>query len=553
MDEYRIHVRDHTGNTFAVRLDRLPFWIGRGTENELVLNEPSVSKRHAYIARSGQGFAIFDNHSRNGVLLNNKERERIQQSRPLNPGDTFRIGLSVLKLHRVKTPEIPLHSSGKETFTFFPAQDAWDPLKSLGTQLGDATDTKADRARASSWQKLVPRLLLEASTSTICDLILDMIATEIPFDRCVILLAGKAPSTELTVVAQRLNKKVSTDFIISRQILAQVAHAKEGVLVSGEDHIQPPSHSFLRSGASTAICVPLIMGGKITGALYLDRLSSTEPLAAGDIESLGPIAGLIALKLENLQLVNEHIKAEVLRRDLELAKSIQESLLPQEVALLAGYSLEGFSIPCYQVGGDYFDFFSHGENKLTVVIGDVSGKGLSSALYMAGIRSSLHAHLEVGLDLSKLMSRLEHHTRSTFRSDHFLTLFVGTLERETGVLTYVNAGHMPAVALLPTGEVRELEATAPALNIAPWETFDYRDHQLVPGEILLLYTDGLVEAESSQGEQFGMDRLVQSLSRYKDAALAEIRRMILAEIETFADGAGPGDDRTLILLRRESS
>jgi sigma-B regulation protein RsbU (phosphoserine phosphatase) len=149
------------------------------------------------------------------------------------------------------------------------------------------------------------------------------------------------------------------------------------------------------------------------------------------------------------------------------------------------------------------------------------------------------------------MSRLEDHIEATFRSDHFLTLFLGVLEPKTGILTYANAGHPPPLGLRPDGEAFELEATDPALNITSWKIFKRHQHELVPGQILLFYTDGLIEAEDARGEQFGRERLGACLARHRERDLGAIRREILQETEAFSGERGPGDDRTLIIVRRE--
>ncbi|MBI4603275.1 MAG: serine/threonine-protein phosphatase [Planctomycetes bacterium] len=190
---------------------------------------------------------------------------------------------------------------------------------------------------------------------------------------------------------------------------------------------------------------------------------------------------------------------------------------------------------------------------MTLVIGDVSGKGLSSAMYMACVRSMLHAHIEDGLSVAALMLSLAQHTRSTFRTDHFLTLFLGSLDNRTGVLTYSNAGHLPPVIVRPGGEVVELEVTAPALNLAPWSAYDPLEHRLDPGDLLFLYTDGLIEAENPHAEQFGRERLLACLCGHREQDLRSLRRRLLAEIDAFAGDCRPSDDRTLVLLRREKA
>ena len=170
---------------------------------------------------------------------------------------------------------------------------------------------------------------------------------------------------------------------------------------------------------------------------------------------------------------------------------------------------------------------------MTVVLGDVSGKGLSSALYMTGIRSALHAHHEDGLEIARLMARLEKHASRAFRPEYFLTLVLGDLDTETGRFTYCNAGHLPPVVVSASGDVRELPGTDPALNIADCEEFHCHHVDLEPGDVLFLYTDGLVEAANSNDVFFGHDRLLQVLVENRIEPLPTLRKRLLGAIEDY--------------------
>jgi sigma-B regulation protein RsbU (phosphoserine phosphatase) len=552
MQEYFIQVKDHAGKAFVVPMERFPFTIGRGGENDLVLAEPSVSKRHAFIRRQGDALAIVDDSSRNGVFVN-KERERIPIGKPrvLNLNDTIRIGMNKLKLGVSVNPEIPAQSSGSETLTFVPSRQAWDPVEKIQSSLFEASARSPEGRRAPRWQGKVSDLLLAPTLAASYELVLEMVEEAVSFDRCFIILFEKGGEGRMTIVAMRVYRNKECEVFASRSLLDRVARSREAVLVTSDDSAVRLSDSFIRSGAAAAICVPLVAGGRVSGVIYLDRQSSSPSLSPDDIDAIGPLAGLIALKIENFRLVKEQVDAQMMARDLELAKSIQESLFPQDPVAIPGYAVEGFSSPCYQVGGDYFDFLPQEDSKLILAIGDVSGKGLSSAMYMAGVRSALRAHAEAGREVEALMSRLEEHIKATFRSDHFLTLFLGVLDPGSGVLKYANAGHPPPIVLREGSEPHELEVTDPALNITAWGTFSRHEHRLEPGELLLFYTDGLLEAENTGGEQFGRERLTACLARHRERDLGSIRRDILQATETFAGERGPGDDRTLILLRRE--
>lgn len=553
MDEYTFQVRDHSGKSFTVPVGKLPFWIGRGTENDLVLNEPSVSKRHACLARGPDGVTVLDNDSRNGVFFND-EGQRVLKSRSVNPGDVLRIGLARLKLQRADSLEIPLQARGPETLTFVPGKKGWDPIHQITAELDHWPAAGVEKSRGVSWRKLLSRLLIETEAAPLYELVFDVIEEIAPFDRCYVLTCDKDDLDRVTIAARRQtegNQGAPADVFVSRHVLKQVLKSGEAVIVTLEDASIHQAQSFIRSGAQSAACIPLVVRRRVTGVLYLDRVASQRPFSQSEIEDLGPFASIIALKLENLQLLREQVAAEVVKRDLETARNIQESLLPQELAVVPGYSIEGFSAPCYQVGGDYYDVIHRQDGTVTILVGDVSGKGLASAIYMACARSVIHAYIGDGLPLERLMARLSQHTRSTFRSDHFLTLFAASLELKTGTLTYCNAGHEPPIIVSAAGEASELDATAPALNIIDWNEFACCQIQLAPGDLLLLHTDGIVEAEAPGGEQFGKDRLLKCLRHGRDGDLRRLRQAILEATRTFAAETGPHDDQTLVLVRRE--
>lgn len=546
--DYYLEARDESGNVTSHPIDRLPFSIGRGPDNELVIPHSSVSRRHAYIWWTEDGLTIVDNGSRNGIFVN---RQRVATMRILRDGDVVDIGAVRFRVRASSSPKIPESSNGTETIQFFAARQV-DPIQSFTTHVARQTrrrrTTETTPQEPANFQSLI-RLFLEAPLPQVYEKILNAIEDRVTFDRCFIISLEQGNVDELKIVAQRMHRREDVGVIVSREILKRVVQRQESVAVKTSDASCNPSRSFMRSGAAMAVCVPLVVNGDVTGVIYLDRCSGDEDTQSA-IEALGPLAGLAALKIENVRLLEHHIVSQMLERDLKLAKEIMRNLQPSLAAPRPTCSIEGHTEACYDVGGDYYDFIFPSDHELIVVIGDVSGKALPAALYVSGARAALHAHIHDGLEIDAIMSRLERHVRGTFRPDHFLTLFIGRLDLESGILRYCSAGHMPAICVRSQGDAFELQSRDPALNIIPWDRFECHELPLEPGDILFLYTDGITEAASPAGEQYGIERLTATLREGRDLDLVQLRDRILADVDSFSRECPARDDKTLVLVRR---
>lgn len=536
-----------------VPLDHFPFSIGRDKKNDLQLHHWSVSRRHATIIREGRSPVIVDEKSRNGVWVNQR---RIAKKR-IRDGDRVCAGSVEMRVWQVPSLKIPADSTHGDS-VYFPHRKDWDPIQTLSEALPTGKFPAVRKKVTPEWQELL-RISLESGTPETYDRILEALQRIVAFNRCFILLFEEGSTERFKVVARRFGldplwrsrSPRASEIFVSREVLRRVGRRREAVLVSREDQDIRDRESFIRTGADSAVCLPLVLRGKVSGVLYLDRTSDSPGLRQDDLDVLGPLAGIVALKIENVQLLQAYLASQLDKKELEIAETIQQRLYPEPTVCFPGFAVEGYTSPCYQVGGDYFDFFPRGDSELIWALGDVSGKGLSAAIYMVSVLSTLRAHIKDGIPLEVLMARLEQHVRETFRSDYFLTLFLAKLDRNSGVLTYCNAGHIPPLVFQRNGEVFELKGSDPALNILPWQDFECYEYRFAPGDLLVAYTDGLVEGQGKNGEQFGHQRAVSYIRRMRDRDLVSIRSGILSEVEAFTSDAGLHDDVTLVFLRRE--
>jgi sigma-B regulation protein RsbU (phosphoserine phosphatase) len=308
-------------------------------------------------------------------------------------------------------------------------------------------------------------------------------------------------------------------------------------------------------GAQHLLGVPLTSDGVIKGILVVGDKESRRgvgPFPEEDRRTLELLANQAAIALENAELHRQALEKERLEREIELASEIQRQILPKSVPDVGGWELVGWNRPARHIGGDYFDLFRLGSDseRLVLVVGDVSGKGVPAALLVSTLHSSLRLLTERMPVCSELFDRLNRHVLESSTANKFITLFVGELDPATGELVYLNAGHNPALVLRAGGAVEQLGPGGLPLGLLPQATYRAERLALEPGDLLCLYSDGITEAADPADQEYGIERLATGLAAVRDRPIPEQLAAIEQEVTRFAAGAPQGDDQTLVLLRR---
>jgi serine phosphatase RsbU (regulator of sigma subunit) len=294
----------------------------------------------------------------------------------------------------------------------------------------------------------------------------------------------------------------------------------------------------------------------------------TERLAAGDLQTRIEIPnedefGDLALSFNQMIAAIRHgqqetIARERLERELEMAREIQERLLPHEAPPFPGYELTGMSLPSRQVGGDYFDFLDLGDGRLGLAIGDVSGKGIPAALLMANLQASLQGQVVHPSSVAEVVARMNELLVRSTDPRMFATFFYAELDGASGRLTYTNAGHNPPLLCRRDGSLSSLGEGGLLLGMLSGQAYEQQSVVLAPGEFLVLYTDGITEAaapvpeEEEPGDMFGEEALRAVIREHADRPAAGVREAILAAVERHTRGAPQSDDITLMVVRRRS-
>lgn len=306
---------------------------------------------------------------------------------------------------------------------------------------------------------------------------------------------------------------------------------------------------LLRLGIDTVS--PLRSGESYHGALFLGPRASGKSLAEDDRDFLRSLTSQAAASLDNLRLTREFVEKQKIEKEMAIARRIQRALLPESEPGIQGWDIAGINIPCLTVGGDYFDYVDRGDGKHWLVIADVSGKGTGAALLMASVQAALHALAGLGeISLESLTERLNDIVYESTEGNRYVTAFFATVDAPTGETTFLNAGHCFPVVLRRNGTVERLEDGGPVIGLLKDVSLSAGHTRLDSGDLLLLYTDGLSETRSPDGEEFEEERIVDIMRECAGKPSREIMATLLSRVRVFAAEAGLADDLTLMVVQR---
>lgn len=525
--------------------------LGRALDCHVHIRDLTVSRRHARISAVDGRYMLEDLGSGNGTYVNGRAVTRHQ----LRDQDQIRVCSAQFRFEEVerRTDSVTMVNVPGRGPRIVKTVDAARSILQDASSLTDASSPR-DVVAMASRLKTVYAVSEAIANLFDPDELLEEVLTRL-FDvfpkaqRSFVMLRDEARDRLVPRVVKRRQEDDSGELTISRTILHEVMARQHAVLShdASEDQRFNTGRSVANYGIRAMIAAPLVWRQEAMGIVYLDS-PGIAAFDQADLELLTGIARQAAAALGNARLHDQLMRRKQLERDLVLAERIQQSFLPRRLPRLDGYTFCARYEPAYEIGGDFYDFVPLPEDKLGIVVGDVAGKGVSAALYMARLTRDLRYFALSEPEPSRVLELLNQAVVESGQDDIFVTMVYAVLHGPTGRLQWSNAGHMPPLLRRADGEIVSLDRAAGLpLGVMPEPEYVASDVELTKSDCVLLYTDGLVEAMNPQRKMYGLDRLRQTISNGPSQADAVLERAIRDCQQHVAD-APQFDDTTVVCI-----
>ncbi len=531
------------------RITQTPFMIGRGAEtgNHLQLSDRRISRNCAAVVIEANRFYVEDRGQRRGLFVNGEKID----SRELQDGDSITFGLE-------DSYEI-FFRSGKSSDT--------DSLPQLLTRMEHITSSEPTSGGLAKLKRLLEATSLlhsQLPLDVVLGHMLDHAVSVTDADRGLLLEADASGTLKVKLARRSGGLRLPPESLTPSQTAIQLALKQQSPVIT-EDLAQADvdlqaAQSVVAQRLRAVVVIPLfgmtrantqesminIKRGDFLGVLYLD---SRRPAAFSklDRQILDALAGDAASILDNARLVEKERERQRMEQEINIARDIQQALLPRDFREYPHLAVTGFNLPCLSVGGDYFDVFPLSDGRTAFLIADVSGKGLGAAILTTMLQGALSG-MTLGIDPARVFNHVNRFLCDHSEVGRYATMFFGILDRK-GHLEFINAGH-PSPFLIRRGVAEEAftEGSYP-VGLVPEAQYTSVYLKLEPGDTLVLFSDGVTEAMDPDEQMFGTARLKQLLTGQLECPLEQLQKCVLEGVENFARGAHQADDLTLLIVR----
>lgn len=547
----RFHVTTADGTVWEQETFEEEVVIGRSSRAALTVPDRSLSRSHARVFRDSGRWYLEDLGSRNGTFLNGA---RVDGATLLNPGDALTLGSSQVRLLAAGQAERADDSdqdlSGHTVLR--PARELLDrtslDLPPVTAEPDSAIERVASRLHLlnSVHQALGHSIDLQELLELILDRVFDHLKPE---EGAIFLREVDGAYTR----AAARSVSSSSRGIWSQSLLTEVVEGRQAALVLDTlaDERFNQAQSLMLSGVRSVLAAPLLDDDQALGMIVLASKHGSRVFTEDDMELLVSLASVAAMRIANIRLAEEAVQRRMLEQEVQLGRRIQVALLPDQLPEVAGWEVWAGNQPSRGVSGDFYKVFWHGrEGRLGVLVADVSGKGIAASLLTASLEALSAGPLERGEALDATCASVSQLLHDRTPPEKYATLFVASIDVATGEVEYVNAGHNPGLVLRLSADHEWLGATGTPIGLFEDAEYTCGRVQLRPRDTLLLYTDGLTEAENPSGVEYGEERLRRAALGSRLEPLDRLARHLETELAEFCAGVPFADDRTVVMVRR---
>ena len=539
------------GSRSIARINDSPFLIGRGGEtgNHLNLNDRRISRVGAAILRKGGHYRVEDRGQRWGVFVNGEKIE----SCALADGSVITFGLA-------DSYELIFHTSEGDTSI----QDIFTRIEGMSRSQTDSDAIPGGLRKLNLLLEATMLLHAQLPLESVLGTMLDHAIAVTDADRGVLLEQDGSGGFRVRVARGKGGVRMSPEsFVPSQTAVRQAVERRSSIItedLARADFKLQAAQSVVAQRLRAVVAIPLYAmplsrsmetrvedhRGEFLGLIYLDsrRPAAFSKLDRQILDALAMEAGGI---LDNARLVERERQRQRMDQELGIARNVQQALLPRGFRDFPHAVATGINLPCLTVGGDYFDAFPMSDGRTAFLIADVSGKGLGAALLSTMLQGAFSG-MTIGVDPARILQHLNCFLCEHSDVERYATMFFAVLD-SSGHLDFINAGHPPPL-ILRRGEVVQpfLETSFP-VGLIPGAEYATSSVKLDPGDILVLFSDGVTEAMDPDEEMFGRAGLLEALTGQQEAPLDQLQKTILDSVETFTRGASQADDITLLLVR----
>lgn len=526
------------GHHTQVSIEPVPFRIGRHEENNLVLRDGRTSRQHAQIVFDGSRYVLEDVGSRHGLFVNGRRIKR----HFLDHSDKIEFGVPD-SYHLIFAPD------ASELTRLVESTELITPAAMVGSNLG----------RLKAVLEIGRTLQSSYSMDDVLNAVLDAALATTGADRGFLFLKDGRELGMRCARDCRCKDLAEESLRVPRRVLAQALNSRSDLLsMSFQPHSgADPGNSIVELDLRSVVCVPLVRiraapqdanspEPETAGLLYMDSRISDRDMAAGNRELLQALAIEASVIVENARLLEEERGKKKIEEELNIARGIQQGLLPKGLPTEGWLHATGSSVASFQVGGDYFDAIELDENRWAALVVDVSGKGVSSALVASLLQGAFLTFAEGPID--DKMRRVNKLLCERTEEGKYATIFYCTIDR-SGALQYINAGHCSPILMSRGEKSQYLETTGVPVGLVDDAEFSVETAQLQPGDRVVIYSDGVTDAQDVAGNFFGRRRLRELIEVNPDLSAPELHELLVQTLDTFSEGAPQADDVTLLVLQ----